>query len=223
MGALPCPFLKVRKNGSDSVHLSVKISIQNVVLWVSRKPPKFYPAMPFFLKFLTRCLSKCPNSPKIALVARKLCLPSVARFKLLYWIPKRNSLLDKWLSFNKCSFPIDFAINMSAWCSERTTQPETIPFSLVVTVYWYIYIFLYAKNITFICVSPLLLLLFFIIFIVLLPFSMNFEFKFDLNFNSISFFHVNSKISLGFFLIKEKSLGLSELVSKIQEIWPCIE
>ena len=143
-GRPPLPFFKSHKkcpdfgkNGSDSVHLSVKISIQNVVLWVSRKPPKFYPAMPFFLKFLTRCLSKCPNSPKIALVARKLCLPSVARFKLLYWIPKRNSLL-----------------------------------------------------------------LFFIIFIVLLPFSMNFEFKFDLNFNSISFFHVNSKISLGFFLIK---------------------
>ena len=151
-GRPPLPFFKSHKkcpdfgkNGSDSVHLSVKISIQNVVLWVSRKPPKFYPAMPFFLKFLTRCLSKCPNSPKIALVARKLCLPSVARFKLLYWIPKRNSLFDKWLSFNKCFFPIDFAINISTWCSERTTQPETIPFSLVGRVYWYIYIFYMQK------------------------------------------------------------------------------
>ena len=77
------------------------------------------------------------------------------------------------------------------------------------------FVFLYAKNITFTCVSLLLFLLFFIIFIALLPFSMNFEVKFDLNFNSISFFHVNCKISFGFFLIKEKSLGLSELVSKM--------
>ena len=77
---------------------------------------------------------------------------------------------------------------------------------------------LYAKKtyIAVTCVNPLLFLLPFIIFIVLLPFSINFEYNFGLNFNTISFFHLNCKILFGFLSIKEKSLGLLELVSK----WP---
>ena len=66
----------------------------------------------------------------------------------------------------------------------------------------------------FTCVNPLLFLLPFIIFIVLLPFSLNFEFNFGLNFNTISPFHLNSKIPFGFLPIKEKLLGLLELTSK---------
>ena len=73
----------------------------------------------------------------------------------------------------------------------------------------------YQNFLAFTCVNPLLFLLLFIIFIILLPFGMNFKFNFELSFNSISFFHVNCKISFGFFPIKEKSLGLLELASKM--------
>ena len=94
---------------------------------------------------------------------------------------------------------------MSIGCSERTTQPETIFF-----------VFLYAKI--------YLLLVFLLSFsvVVLLPFSMIFKFNFGLNFNIIRFY-LNCKISFGFLPIKQKSLGLLELASKMQEIWPCIE
>ena len=126
----------------------------------------------------------------------------------------------------KCSFPIDFAFNMSydaqsvqhsqkqyflfvqfmsIGCSERTTQPETIFF-----------VFLYAK------IQLLLVFLLSFSVVVLLPFSMIFKFNFGLNFNIIRFY-LNCKISFGFLPIKQKSLGLLELASKMQEIWPCIE
>ena len=67
----------------------------------------------------------------------------------------------------------------------------------------------------FTCVNLLLFLLFFIMFNVLLPFGMNFEFNFGLNFNTMSLFRLNCKISFGFLHIKEKSLGLLELASKM--------
>ena len=127
------------------------------------------------------------------------------------------------------SFPIDFAFNMSMRCSERTTLPETIFYSvdfLIVIICRY-FLFLYVpkiKNcIAFICVNPLLFLLLFIIFIVLLLFSINFECNFCLNFNIIRLLHLNCKILSGFLPIKDKSLGLLELLSKISEIWLCIE
>ena len=69
-------------------------------------------------------------------------------------------------------------------------------------------VWLYAKYIAFTCVNLLLFLLPFIVFIVLLPFSMNFKFNLGLNFITIRLFHLNCKITLGFFPIKEKSLGL---------------
>ena len=49
----------------------------------------------------------------------------------------------------KCSFPIDFAFNMSIWCSERTKQPETIVVRvvfLVIRVYRY-FLFVYMQKI----------------------------------------------------------------------------
>ena len=52
---------------------------------------------------------------------------------------------------------------------------------------------------------------------------MNFEFNFDLNFNTISFFHLSCQISFDCLPIKEKSLGLLELVSKMYETWPTHE
>ena len=43
----------------------VKFCIQNIVLGVSRiKNPKYFPVELFILVFLTKCLSKCPNSTK---------------------------------------------------------------------------------------------------------------------------------------------------------------
>ena len=96
----------------------------------------------------------------------------------------------------KCFFPIDFAFNMSMQCSERTPKPETIFYSvdfLAVIINRY-FLFLYLKkHIAFMCVNTPLFLLPFIIFTVLLPFSINFEFNFGLNFNAVSFFHLNCK------------------------------
>ena len=71
------------------------------------------------------------------------------------------------------------------------------------------------KKVAFTCVNPLLFLLIFIIFIILLRFGVNFKLNFDLNFNTISLFHLDYKISFGFLPVKEKSLGLLELVSKM--------
>ena len=49
----------------------------------------------------------------------------------------------------KCSFPIDFAFNMSIRCSERTPQPETIFYSVyfvAVIIYRYFLFSIYAKT-----------------------------------------------------------------------------
>ena len=58
-------YLDFWKKCPDYVLPWVNFSIQNVVLRVSmKKTPKFYPMGSFFLLFLTKCLSKCPNSMK---------------------------------------------------------------------------------------------------------------------------------------------------------------
>ena len=67
---------------------------------------------------------------------------------------------------------------------------------------------------------PPLFLLLFIIFIVLLLFNINFEFSFGLNFNTISLFLLNCKISFGFLPNKEKSLDLELGIGKIPGNWP---
>ena len=69
-------------------HHWVKFSIQNVVLRVSRrkcflKSPKYFPAMPLFLVFLTKCLSKCPSSTNPqAVIYFWLCTSTQAFFFL---------------------------------------------------------------------------------------------------------------------------------------------
>ena len=92
----------------------------------------------------------------------------------------------------KCSFSVDFLFNMWIRCSECTTQPEAMFYSvdfLIVIIYQY-FLFLYMpkiKNyIACTCVNPPLLLLPIIIFIVLLLFGINFEFNFSLNFDTQS-------------------------------------
>ena len=66
-GDLSCPFLKIGKSGvilgnkSDFFHLWVKFSIENVVLWVSRrKNSKMFPCGTFSVVFLMKSVSKCP-------------------------------------------------------------------------------------------------------------------------------------------------------------------
>ena len=71
------------------------------------------------------------------------------------------------------------------------------------------------NHIAFTCVNLPLFILLFIIFIVLFPSSINFEFNFGLNFNTINLFYINCKISFDSLPIKEKSLGLLELASKM--------
>ena len=74
-GGLPCPFLKIKKSAlilekkcPDCVYPQVKFAIQNVVLRVSkRKNFKNFPCGAFFLGFLIKCLSKCPNFTKLPL------------------------------------------------------------------------------------------------------------------------------------------------------------
>ena len=59
-----CPHFG--KKDPDCIHLWVKFSIQNIVLRVSRrKNSQIFHAGPFFLVFLTKCLSKCPSSTKL--------------------------------------------------------------------------------------------------------------------------------------------------------------
>ena len=66
------------KIGFDCVHLWVKFSIQNVVLRVSRrKSSKSFFVGPFLHMFLTKCLSKCPNSMKPSLPGKIFgCAPA---------------------------------------------------------------------------------------------------------------------------------------------------
>ena len=71
-GRPPLPFFENRKKcpdfgkkGPNCVHPWVESSIQNVVLGVSRrKSSKIFPCRAFFCVFLTKSLSKCPNSTK---------------------------------------------------------------------------------------------------------------------------------------------------------------
>ena len=121
----------------------------------------------------------------------------------------------------KCSFPFDFAFNVSYY-AQNVHQPKTIFYRvdfLVVVIYRY-FLFLYTQKtyIIFTCVNPPLFLLPLKIFIVLLPFSVNFEINFALNFNTTSLFHLNCKILFCFLPIKEKSLGLLQLVSEIRNM-----
>ena len=139
--------------------------------------------------------------------------PLVAPSELLYWIPKRNgSVMETF----KYSFSIDFAVNMSIRCSERATQPETIFFSvdfLVIMIYQN-FLFVYMQKYSFYLYYSPSVFTHFIIFI-LLPFSIIFKFNFGLNFNTVRLFYLNLKISFGFLPIKEKSLGLLDLASKM--------
>ena len=51
----------------------------------------------------------------------------------------------------KCPFPVDLAFNMSIRCSERTTQPETIFFSVdflvVITDQYFLFVYMQEKLI----------------------------------------------------------------------------
>ena len=63
----PLPFLENQKmspdfgkKDPDSIHLWVKFSIRNVVSKVSRgNTPKIFPAGPFFLVYVMKCLLTC--------------------------------------------------------------------------------------------------------------------------------------------------------------------
>ena len=49
----------------------------------------------------------------------------------------------------KSSFPIDFTLNMSIQCSERTTQPEALLFSVdfLVVIIYQNFLFVNMQNI----------------------------------------------------------------------------
>ena len=73
-GGVPLPFFENRKKcrhfgkkGADCVHLWVKFSPQNFYFskeYQEEKTPKYFPAGFFSLVFVTKCLSKCPDSMK---------------------------------------------------------------------------------------------------------------------------------------------------------------
>ena len=67
------------KKGPDCLHPWLKFSIQNVVLRLSRrKNSKMFPREAFFLLFLTKCLSKFPNSTKTPLHQNiSVCVPEL--------------------------------------------------------------------------------------------------------------------------------------------------
>ena len=124
----------------------------------------------------------------------------------------------------KCSLPID--LYLICQCDAQNVQHSQNQHFLVwislLSQFIDISCLLICKKknkkktyIAFTCVHPLLSLFSFIIFILLLPFSMNFKSNFGLNLNTINLFHLNCKISFGFLPVKEKSLGLLELASKL--------
>ena len=58
-----CPYLE--EKGPNCVYPWIQSSIQHVILRVSRrKSSKIFPSEAFFLVFLTKRLSRCPNSTK---------------------------------------------------------------------------------------------------------------------------------------------------------------
>ena len=70
-GGLPCLFENLKKcpdfgkKGPDCLHLWLKFSIQNVALRVLRKKIiQNFSLQGFLFLFLTKCLSKSPNSTK---------------------------------------------------------------------------------------------------------------------------------------------------------------
>ena len=83
------------KKCPDCVHPYVKFAIQNAVLKVSkRKNSKIFPCGAFFLDFLRKCLSKCPNFTKPPL-PRKIfgCAPAngysldfSCLLEIFYWL-----------------------------------------------------------------------------------------------------------------------------------------
>ena len=83
------PFLKIKKKCPDFVHCEVKYAIQSIVL----KAPKFSIAGLFYLDFLRKCLSKCPdfkNPPLLWTISD--CAPAYIWYKQsdfcsleLYW------------------------------------------------------------------------------------------------------------------------------------------
>ena len=75
-GVLLCVFLKIEKSAlileTKALIVSiflVKFSIENVVLLVSRRNNLFR-FRPFFIVFLTKCLSKCSSSTKPPLLLK---------------------------------------------------------------------------------------------------------------------------------------------------------
>ena len=85
----PCRFYKSLKvpwfwkKRPDIANLWVKISIQNVVLRVSRR--KNSKTFPFFSRFLTKCLSKCPDFPKTSSALKNFWLRAC-----LWWLESQK-------------------------------------------------------------------------------------------------------------------------------------
>ena len=77
----------------------------------------------------------------------------VAPSELLYWISKRVFSINRSVRKTfKCSFPIDFAFNMSMRCSERTPKPEKLLYRvdfLVVIIYRYFWFDYMQKTYSF--------------------------------------------------------------------------
>ena len=111
VGDASLPFFEYRKKLSDFgkkaliVHLLVKFSLQNVVLRISwRKTRKCFNVRPFFLVFLTKCLSKCPNFTKHLLPGRLMVAPLHSCINLF----AKRSILNVWqcseyVCLNNCS------------------------------------------------------------------------------------------------------------------------
>ena len=79
------------KKGPDCVHPWGKFTIQNVVLRVSRrKNSEIFPVGPFFLKFLTTCLSKSPNFTKPPL-----------HWIISGWVPEFYHHIKIWEKYNE--------------------------------------------------------------------------------------------------------------------------
>ena len=100
-GCAPCTFLKTswfRKKNRDSIHLCFKLSIQNVVLRGSRRKisKPFRLQSLILLIFLTKCLSKCPNSTKPPLLWKITGCAPVLRIKPLiaFWYSTLMKILN---------------------------------------------------------------------------------------------------------------------------------
>ena len=109
-GSSPLPFWKTcsdfPKKSPGCVHPQVKFTIQNVALRVSRrKNSEIFHAGPFFLEFLVKSLSKCPNFTKPTLPWKmSRCAPE---FTWSNWVcythEKFKTSIKSWISFLKSS------------------------------------------------------------------------------------------------------------------------